>query len=148
MTARLDANAFAGRRIALPETRQLDVLANLLLRRGAEVVRCPLISMHDSPDQAAVRDWLDRFVSDSRIGDLVILTGESVARLDAAAQQEVGQHVELPGLGQGDAPAGEGVGVKTSGHGKSLRKVSSPGPIGPDDGFRSPVPAAGRSCSG
>lgn len=87
MTARLDPNAFAGRRIALPETRQLDVLANLLLRRGAEVVRCPLISMHDSPDQAAVRDWLDQFVSDSRVGDLVILTGESVARLDAAAER-------------------------------------------------------------
>lgn len=87
MSARLDANAFAGQRIALPETRQLDVLANLLLRRGADVVRCPLISMHDTPDQAAVRNWLDRFASDPRIGDLVILTGESIARLDAAAER-------------------------------------------------------------
>lgn len=87
MSARLDANAFAGRRIALPETRQLDVLANLLLRRGAEVVRCPLISMHDHPDQAAVGEWLDRFLADPRVGDLVILTGESIARLDAAAER-------------------------------------------------------------
>lgn len=77
--------AFVNWRIALPETRQLDVLASLLERRGAEVARCPLVSMHDTPDQESVRLWLERLLADQTIGDLIILTGEGIARLDAAA---------------------------------------------------------------
>lgn len=82
-----DSQVFSGRRIALPETRQLDVLAGLLERRGAEVLRCPLVSMHDTPDQESVRFWLQRLLEDPRIGDLIILTGEGIARLHAAAER-------------------------------------------------------------
>jgi len=77
--------SFTNRCIALPETRQLDVLASLLERRGADVLRCPLISMHDTPDQESVHLWLQRLLEDRRIGDLIILTGEGIARLDSAA---------------------------------------------------------------
>lgn len=78
---------YAGRRIALPETRQLDVLAGLFERRGADVLRCPLVSIHDAPDQAPIRQWLDRFLTDPAIGDLILLTGEGVKRLHAAAER-------------------------------------------------------------
>ena len=39
--------------VAVPEARQLDVLASLLERRGASVLRCPLVSILDSPDEPA-----------------------------------------------------------------------------------------------
>ncbi|TMJ45455.1 MAG: uroporphyrinogen-III synthase, partial [Alphaproteobacteria bacterium] len=32
----------SGRRIALPETRELDRLARMLEEQGAETVRCPM----------------------------------------------------------------------------------------------------------
>ena len=67
-------------RVALPETRQLDVLAGLLERRGADIVRCPLIAIADSPDRGDVVDWIERFCADPM--DLfVIFTGEGVRRL-------------------------------------------------------------------
>ncbi|WP_322629900.1 uroporphyrinogen-III synthase [Halothiobacillus sp.] len=78
---------YVGRRIALPETRQLDVLAGLFERRGAEVIRCPLVSIHDAPDQEPIRQWLERFLGETPPGDLVLLTGEGVKRLHAAAER-------------------------------------------------------------
>lgn len=46
--------ALAGRRIAVPETRELDVFAQMLERHGANVVRCPLVAIRDVPDLAPV----------------------------------------------------------------------------------------------
>jgi uroporphyrinogen-III synthase len=72
-------------RVALPETRQLDVLAGLLERRNVEVVRCPLVAILDSPDRGAVVDWIERFCA--RPMDLfVIFTGEGVRRLIGFAE--------------------------------------------------------------
>lgn len=82
-----DKHAFTGRCIALPESRQLDVLAALFERRGATVRRCPLVSIHDTPDQQAVHDWLNRFITDSALQELVLLTGEGARRLIEAAER-------------------------------------------------------------
>jgi uroporphyrinogen-III synthase len=68
------------RTIAVPETRQLDVLANLLTRRGADVLRCPLVSICDSPDVDSVTSWLERFITDPP-ALFVLLTGEGLTRL-------------------------------------------------------------------
>ena len=66
--------------VALPETRQLNVLAELLERRGASVVRCPMVAIHDSPDADSVVGWIRRFIDDPM--DLfIIYTGEGVERL-------------------------------------------------------------------
>lgn len=85
------AQVFSGKTIALPESRQLDVLAGLFERRGALVRRCPLVSMHDAPDQAPIRAWLDAFLQDAPrtepMGDLIALTGEGMSRLVAAAER-------------------------------------------------------------
>lgn len=78
---------FEGRRIALPESRQLDVLAGLLERRGAVVLSYPLVAIQDTPDQVGVAVWLKRFVEDINITDLIILTGEGIQRLLSASER-------------------------------------------------------------
>jgi uroporphyrinogen-III synthase len=72
--------------IAVPETRQLDVLANLLIARGANVVRCPLVSIVDSPDTAAVVAWLRRLIADPPLL-IVFYTGEGIERLLGFAER-------------------------------------------------------------
>lgn len=74
----------SGRRVAVAESRQLDVLAALFERRQAEVLRIPLVSIHDSPDQDSVQAWLRRFV-DNPPHYLILLTGEGLRRLRRAA---------------------------------------------------------------
>lgn len=72
--------ALAGRRIALPETRELDVFADLLTRRGARVLRCPMVSILDAPDPAPVLAWIRGFNAGG-CDDLILLTGEGLKRL-------------------------------------------------------------------
>ena len=72
--------------VAIPESRQLDVLADLLLNRGAQVLRVPLVSILDAPDQEPVTHWIKQFIQD--VPDyLVVLTGEGLRRLRAAAER-------------------------------------------------------------
>ena len=66
--------------VALPETRQLNVLAELLERRGVSVVRCPMVAILDSPDADSVVGWIRRFIDDP-MDLLIIYTGEGVERL-------------------------------------------------------------------
>jgi len=70
----------SGRTIAVPETRELDVFCAMLERRGARVVRCPLVAILDAPEPQPVLDWIRRF-NDSNFDDLVLLTGEGLRRL-------------------------------------------------------------------
>ncbi|MDB5410718.1 MAG: uroporphyrinogen synthase [Rhodospirillales bacterium] len=76
----------AGRRIVVPETRELDVLARMLERHGAAVLRCPLVSIRDAPDQAPVEAWVRRFVA-TPPDDLILFTGEGLGRLLAVARR-------------------------------------------------------------
>jgi uroporphyrinogen-III synthase len=78
------AETLTGRRIAIPETRELDRLARMLEERGATVLRCPLVAIHDAPDPAPVEAWLRRFAAEP-FDDLVLMTGEGVRRLHSAA---------------------------------------------------------------
>ena len=66
--------------IALPEARELDVFAALLERRGARVLRAPLVAIRDAPDPAPVLHWLHEFSAGS-CQELVLLTGEGLRRL-------------------------------------------------------------------
>ena len=80
------SGVLAGRRIVVPETRELDVLAQMLERQGATAIRCPLVSIHDTPDEAAVVGWLRRFV-DTPPDDLILMTGEGLQRLVGFARR-------------------------------------------------------------
>lgn len=73
--------SLAGRVVAVPETRQLDVLSGLLERRGATVIRCPLIGIRDAPDAAPVVSWLRRRLHPGATDLVVFYTGEGVERL-------------------------------------------------------------------
>jgi len=75
-----------GRTIAVPETRELDLFAQMLEQRGAETVRCPLVAILDAPDQTAVLGWLKQLVA-GRFDDVVLFTGEGLRRLVAAAER-------------------------------------------------------------
>jgi uroporphyrinogen-III synthase len=74
----------AGRVVALPETRELDRLAQLLEAEGALAWRCPLVAILDAPDPAPVESWLRELVA-GRIDDVVLLTGEGLRRLMGVA---------------------------------------------------------------
>jgi len=72
--------------VALPESRQLDVMARLLERRGATILRCPMVAIKDTPDSVPVVGWLQRFIAETP--DLLIAyTGEGIDRLIAFAER-------------------------------------------------------------
>src|SRR6516164_2768222 len=83
MSDRHSAGALSGRRIALPESRELDRLARMLEEFGAQTLRCPMVAIADAPDPGPVRDWLMRLPFD----DLVLFTGEGLRRLHGLAQR-------------------------------------------------------------
>jgi len=72
--------------IAIPESRQQDVLANLLVRRGATVLRCPLIAIKDTPAADTVQQWLAAMIA-GEFDDFIILTGEGMRRLEGFAER-------------------------------------------------------------
>jgi len=76
--------ALAGRRIVVPETREIELLAGMLEKHGATVVRCPLVSIRDAADPAPILAWIERFVA-SPPDDLILFTGEGLQRLNKLA---------------------------------------------------------------
>jgi uroporphyrinogen-III synthase len=76
----------AGRRVMVPETRELEVLAKMLERHGAAALRCPLVAIVDAADPAPVEAWLRRFIA-TPPDDLILLTGEGLSRLLGVAQR-------------------------------------------------------------
>jgi len=75
-----------GRRVVVPETRELGQLVRMLEELGADTVPCPMIAIRDAPDAAPVEAWLRRFV-DRTCDDLVLMTGEGLRRLLGFAQR-------------------------------------------------------------
>jgi uroporphyrinogen-III synthase len=84
-SGRSAGKALRGRRIALPETRELDRLSQMLEAEGAETLRCPMVAIVDPADPAPVQDWLRRFVARPP-EDLILLTGEGLRRLCGIAR--------------------------------------------------------------
>jgi uroporphyrinogen-III synthase len=76
----------AGRRILVPESRELDLFARMLEERGAEAVRCPMVTIRDLEDRAPVEAWLKRLAAGT-FDDLILLTGEGLRRLLGVAQR-------------------------------------------------------------
>lgn len=73
-------DSLAGRHIGIPESRQLDLFAEMLERRGATVARCPLVDIRDAPDPELIRAWVDDVIAHG-LDDMIWLTGEGVRRL-------------------------------------------------------------------
>lgn len=77
----------AGRTIAVPESREIDVFAALLERRGARVIRCPLVAIRDAPDPAPVLAW-SRLLAAGELDDLILLTGEGLRRILSCIERQ------------------------------------------------------------
>lgn len=72
--------ALERRVIAIAEARELDVFAALLERRGALVLRYPLVRIIDAPDPLPVLEWI-RSAAGGGLDDLILLTGEGLRRI-------------------------------------------------------------------
>lgn len=77
--AQIDWN-LKGKRIAVPEMRELEVFSSLLERRGAEVLRCPLVTIYDTPHSAQVLAFAVS-VAEGAFDDFVLITGEGLTRI-------------------------------------------------------------------
>jgi uroporphyrinogen-III synthase len=86
MTTPSTPQPLAGKRVALPETRREDLLAEMFAAKGADVFHCPMVEIVDAPDAEPVLDWLRAFC-DGRCDDLILLTGEGLQRLAGFARR-------------------------------------------------------------
>lgn len=78
------AGKLSGYRILILETREEAQFSRLLQDQGADVIQCPMFTIEDTPDQDGVGAWIKSAIS-APLDDLVLMTGEGVRRLVAAA---------------------------------------------------------------
>src|ERR1700736_4345772 len=83
------ADRLNGYRILILETREEAQFSRLLTEQGADVVQCPMFTIHDAPDRAPIEAWIRRFI-EKPCDDLVLLTGEGLRRL-----MKVARHIEV-----------------------------------------------------
>ena len=75
-----------GYRILILETREEAQFSRLLQEQGADVLQCPMFTIHDAPDPAPVEAWIRLFI-DKRFDDLVLMTGEGLRRMMKVARR-------------------------------------------------------------
>src|SRR5665213_3082518 len=78
--------SLAGKRIVVPESRELDLFARMLEDEGAVTLRCPMVTILDLDDDAPAAAWLKRLTA-GEFTDLILLTGEGLRRLLGAAKR-------------------------------------------------------------
>jgi len=74
------ADRLNGYRILILETREEAQFSRLLTEQGADVLQCPMFTIHDAPDPAPIEAWIKRFVA-APCDDMVLMTGEGLRRL-------------------------------------------------------------------
>jgi len=89
----------SGKRIAVPESRELDLFARMLEEQGAETLRCPLVAIRDLDDPAPAEAWLRRLI-DGSFDDLILLTGEGLRRLMGVARRAGIEALAVAALGK------------------------------------------------
>jgi uroporphyrinogen-III synthase len=80
------ADRLNGYRILILETREEAQFSRLLAEQGAEVLQCPMFTIHDAPDAAPIEAWIRRFV-EKPCDELVLMTGEGLRRLMKVARR-------------------------------------------------------------
>src|SRR5436853_4180246 len=80
------AHRLNGYRILILETREEAQFARLLAEQGADVLQCPMFTIHDAPDSAPIEAWICRLI-EHPYDDLVLMTGEGLRRLRKLAQR-------------------------------------------------------------
>src|SRR6202158_2007658 len=80
------ADRLNGYRILILETRESAQSPRLLAEQGADVVQCPMFTIHDAPDSVPIEAWIRRFI-ETPCDDLVLMTGEGLRRLMKVARR-------------------------------------------------------------
>jgi uroporphyrinogen-III synthase len=80
------ADKLNGYRILILETREETLFSRLLTEQGADVLQCPMFTIHDAPDSAPIEAWIRRFI-EKPCDDLVLMTGEGLRRLMKVARK-------------------------------------------------------------
>jgi uroporphyrinogen-III synthase len=80
------ADRLNGYRILILETREEAQFSRLLTEQGADVLQCPMFTIHDAPDPAPIQAWI-RGLIDQPCDDLVLMTGEGLRRLMKVARR-------------------------------------------------------------
>lgn len=80
------AGRLEGYRILILETREEAQFSRLLQEQGANVLQCPMFTIHDAPDPAPVEAWIRLFI-DNPFDDLVLMTGEGLRRMMKVAKR-------------------------------------------------------------
>ena len=80
------ADRLSGYRILILETREEAQFSRLLTEQGADVVQCPMFTIHDAPDPKPIEAWIGRFI-ERPCDDLVLMTGEGLRRLIKVARR-------------------------------------------------------------
>lgn len=80
------AGRLEGYRILILETREEAQFSRLLQEQGANVLQCPMFTIHDAPDPAPVEAWIKTFI-DKPFDDLVLMTGEGLRRIMKVARR-------------------------------------------------------------
>ena len=80
------AERLNGYRILILETREEAQFSRLLGEQGADVLQCPMFTIHDAPDAALIEAWIRRFI-EKPCDDLVLMTGEGLRRLMKVARR-------------------------------------------------------------
>src|SRR6476469_3159281 len=80
------ADRLNGYRILILETREEAQFSRLLTEQGADVVQCPMFTIHDAPDPKPIEAWIGRFI-ERPCDDVVLMTGEGLRRLMKVARR-------------------------------------------------------------
>jgi len=80
------ADRLNGYRILILESREEAQFSRLLAEQGADVLQCPMFTIHDAPDAAPIEAWIRRLI-EKPCDDVVLMTGEGLRRLMKVARR-------------------------------------------------------------
>src|ERR1700744_2192088 len=93
------ADRLNGYRILILETREEAQFSRLLTEQGADVLQCPMFTIHDAPDPAPVEAWIRRSI-EQPLDDLVLMTGEGLRRLMKVVRRIGAEQAFIAALGK------------------------------------------------
>jgi uroporphyrinogen-III synthase len=80
------ADRLNGYRILILESREEAQFSRMLAEQGADVLQCPMFTIHDAPDAAPIEAWIRRLI-EKPCDDVVLMTGEGLRRLMKVVQR-------------------------------------------------------------
>src|SRR4030081_685262 len=93
------ADRLNGYRILILETREEAQFSHLLAEQGADVLQCPMFTIHDAPDPAPIEAWIRRLI-EQPCDDLVLMTAEALPRLRKVAQRLDAEQAFIAAVGK------------------------------------------------